>query len=118
MQAAAAIRTRRASSEARDVVRILAAVEYAFAKEPPPGLLVLRQIPAEELTLQQVESAVGDRLESVDALLDAASAQPGWRELRIAIDRELVTLEPMGERTEFGFSEEAAIASICASLPN
>lgn len=116
VQAWAAIRASRQGGDASRVIRLLGAVEFAFAKETSPALATLTEIPPEALTLSAVETAVGDRLQQVDLLLDAALDQPSWRDLGKAVDLGLVTLSDMGNGTEYGFSREAAIAEYLALI--
>lgn len=110
VEAWAAVKDGRERGDARQVVRLLGAVEYATSKDPPPQLAALTEIPADELTLSNVEAAAGDRLQLVDFLLDAALNQPSWRELRTAMEAGVVDIKEMGSQTGFGFAKEAAIA--------
>jgi hypothetical protein len=65
---------------------------------------------AQDLTSDVVESAVGGRLDELDAMLDAALATPSWRELRLAEELGVVEIRSMGTMAGVGFSREAAIA--------
>jgi hypothetical protein len=110
----ARVRESRRAGDATEVLRLLAALEWARARhgatDPNPVLAALAAIPADDLTLNAIESAMGGRLGEFDGALDAALSTPAWRELVMGVELGVVEIRAMGDATGFGFSREAAIA--------
>lgn len=109
------LRDARGRGDAERLLAALTAVEWARAT---PGLLeapnaeigALMAVPHDELTLGLVEEAVGTSIDSGVRLLEVAFEQPSWRVLNRAVAMGVVELEPLGDRTGYGFSAEAAVA--------
>ncbi len=120
VQAWAEIRVAERAGDAAQVLRLLAAVEWARAgagsQDASSAVSTLRQVPPEDLTLDVIQAHLGNRLRELDLLLDFSLETPSWRDLQAAINAGLVEVVRMGTRTEFGFSREAAIVEYMSLL--